>query len=218
MLAGDRTSVSVRPNQCLAWRDASQRAGVRWATASLFRRAMPGSTSARVLLHRHAQPTAGFHHRENRRDFRSGLRAAHMQPVLAPQRHRAHRVLRQSCWTAPLPRSRNSAAASATDSGCTPTALPSALFGNTFWTKRQALLANLLAPNSSACSRREARRSSTLNCCCRASRSTRNNASMRVTISTAAPSCGFTFTASTNLRRACAQQPTCTSFGPPTSS
>src|ERR1700681_2303432 len=44
-------------------------------------------------------------------------------------------------------------------------------------------------------------------------RSTRNKASMRVTMLIASPSCGFSFTASTNLRRACAQQPTCTIFG-----
>jgi hypothetical protein len=39
-----------------------------------------------------------------------------------------------------------------------------------------------------------------------------------VIIFAASISCLLTVTASTNFRRACAQQPTCTSFGPPTRS
>ncbi len=106
------------------------------------------------------------------------------------------------CWTTPPRRNRNTVVASATCligrsqlapacSSATWSSLASRIFVVNLGSprfgilaaQRQAFLyAHLLLPRS---------------------RSTKNNASMRVTILMASPSFGFTFTASTNLRREC---------------
>ena len=75
-------------------RAADQLAGVRLATCSAFGGPVP-ATRRRDILLPVRQPTARFHHRENRRDFRARLHASHVQPVLAAECYRAHRVLRQ---------------------------------------------------------------------------------------------------------------------------
>ena len=54
-----------------------------------------GQHGEQIAFHRDTQAAAGFDHRENRRNLRSGLRATHVQPVLAAQRDWAHGVLGQ---------------------------------------------------------------------------------------------------------------------------
>src|ERR1043166_937416 len=54
-----------------------------------------GQHGSEVAFDRHAEAAAGFHDRKDRGDFRSSLRAAHMQPVLASGGYGPHRVLRQ---------------------------------------------------------------------------------------------------------------------------
>jgi hypothetical protein len=43
----------------------------------------PGENRGKVLAHRDLQPTAAFHDRENRRNLRSRLWAADVQPILS---------------------------------------------------------------------------------------------------------------------------------------
>jgi hypothetical protein len=55
----------------------------------------PGENRGKVIAHRDLQPTAAFHDRENRRNLRSRLWAADVQPVLSTKSYRTHGVLRQ---------------------------------------------------------------------------------------------------------------------------
>ena len=43
----------------------------------------PGENPGKVIAHRDLQPTAAFHDRENRRNLRSRLWAADVQPILS---------------------------------------------------------------------------------------------------------------------------------------
>jgi hypothetical protein len=43
----------------------------------------PGENRGKVMAHRDLQPTAAFHDRENRRNLRSCLWAADLQPILS---------------------------------------------------------------------------------------------------------------------------------------
>jgi hypothetical protein len=43
----------------------------------------PGENREEVIAHRDLQPTAAFHDRENRRNFRCRLWAANVQPILS---------------------------------------------------------------------------------------------------------------------------------------
>jgi hypothetical protein len=43
----------------------------------------PGENRGKVIAHRDLQPTAAFHERENRRNLRSRLWAADVQPILS---------------------------------------------------------------------------------------------------------------------------------------
>jgi hypothetical protein len=43
----------------------------------------PGENRGKVIAHRDLQPTAAFHDRENRRNLRSRLWAADVQPILS---------------------------------------------------------------------------------------------------------------------------------------
>jgi hypothetical protein len=90
-MRGHCFGVTVRRNQAIQAR-GNQRAGVRLATSERVLRFSPGSEAA---FDRHAEAAAGFHDRKDRGDFRSSLRAAHMQPVLASEAYGPHRVLRQ---------------------------------------------------------------------------------------------------------------------------
>ncbi len=55
----------------------------------------PGENRGKVIAHRDLQPTAAFHDRENRRNLRSRLWAADVQPILSTKSYRTHGVLRQ---------------------------------------------------------------------------------------------------------------------------
>ncbi len=55
----------------------------------------PGENGGKVIAHRDLQPTAAFHDRENRRNLRSRLWAADVQPILSTKSYRTHGVLRQ---------------------------------------------------------------------------------------------------------------------------
>jgi len=55
----------------------------------------PGENRGKVIAHRDLHPTAAFHDRENRRNLRSRLWAADVQPVLSTQSHGTHRVFRK---------------------------------------------------------------------------------------------------------------------------
>jgi hypothetical protein len=48
-----------------------------------------------VLLNRHTPPAARLNHGQYCSHFGASLRAAHVQPVLAPERNGSHRVFRQ---------------------------------------------------------------------------------------------------------------------------
>ena len=54
----------------------------------------PGENRGKVIAHRDLQPTAAFHDRENRRNLRSRLWAADVQPI-PTESCGTHRVLRQ---------------------------------------------------------------------------------------------------------------------------
>jgi len=54
----------------------------------------PGENRGKVIAHRDLQPTAAFHDRENRRNLRSRLWAADVQPI-STKSYRTHGVLRQ---------------------------------------------------------------------------------------------------------------------------
>ena len=55
----------------------------------------PGENRGKVIAHRNLQPSAAFHDRENRRNFRPGQWTADVQPVLSTQSHGTHRVFRK---------------------------------------------------------------------------------------------------------------------------
>jgi len=55
----------------------------------------PGENRGKVIAHRDLQPTAAFHDRENRRNLRSRLGAADVQPILSTNSDRTHGILRQ---------------------------------------------------------------------------------------------------------------------------
>ena len=55
----------------------------------------PGENRGEVIAHRDLQPTAAFHDRENRRNLRSRLWAADVQPILSTKSYRTHGILRQ---------------------------------------------------------------------------------------------------------------------------
>ena len=55
----------------------------------------PGENRGKVIAHRDLQPTAAFRHRENRRNLRSRLWTADVQPILSTKSYRKHGVLRQ---------------------------------------------------------------------------------------------------------------------------
>jgi hypothetical protein len=55
----------------------------------------PGENRGKVIAHRGLQPTAAFYDRENRRNFRSRLWTADVQPILTTKSYRRHGVLRQ---------------------------------------------------------------------------------------------------------------------------
>ena len=80
-------------DQLLPAKPADQRAGVERATSERVRRFSPGNTAS--YLHGRTESAAGFHHRETRRHFRAGLRAASAQAVLASERYGPRRVLGQ---------------------------------------------------------------------------------------------------------------------------
>ncbi len=46
----------------------------------------PGENPSQIVAHWEFQPAAAFHHRKNRRNLRSRLRAADMQPILVAER------------------------------------------------------------------------------------------------------------------------------------
>ena len=48
-----------------------------------------------IIAHGKLQPPAAFHHREDRCDLRSRLRASHVYPVFSTDGDRPHGVLRQ---------------------------------------------------------------------------------------------------------------------------
>ena len=54
-----------------------------------------GKNRSQIVAHWEFQSTAAFHHRKNRCDLRSRLRAADVDPVLSAESYGAHRVLRQ---------------------------------------------------------------------------------------------------------------------------
>ena len=54
-----------------------------------------GENHGKVIAHRDLQSTAAFHDRENRRNLRSRLWAADVQPVLSTKSYRTHGVLCQ---------------------------------------------------------------------------------------------------------------------------
>ena len=54
-----------------------------------------GEDRGKVIARRDVQPTAAFHDRENRRNLRSRLWAADVQPILPTKSYRTHGVLRQ---------------------------------------------------------------------------------------------------------------------------
>ncbi len=60
----------------------------------------PGENRGKVIAHRDLQPTAAFDDRENRRNLRSRLWAADVQPILSTQCHGTHGVLRQVSYLA----------------------------------------------------------------------------------------------------------------------
>ena len=55
----------------------------------------PGENRRKVVAHRDFQPAAAFHYRENRRNLRSRLWAADVQPIPSTKNYRTHGVLRQ---------------------------------------------------------------------------------------------------------------------------
>jgi hypothetical protein len=55
----------------------------------------PGENRGKVIAHRDLKPTAALHDRENRRNLRSRLWAADVQPILSTKSYRTHGVLRQ---------------------------------------------------------------------------------------------------------------------------
>jgi hypothetical protein len=54
-----------------------------------------GKNRGKVITHRKFQPAAAFHDGENRRNLRSRLWAADVQPILSTKSYRTHGVLRQ---------------------------------------------------------------------------------------------------------------------------
>src|ERR1035438_4672800 len=54
-----------------------------------------GKNRRQIVAHREFQPPAAFHDRENRRNLRSRLWAADVQPILSTKSYRTHGVLRQ---------------------------------------------------------------------------------------------------------------------------
>ena len=54
-----------------------------------------GENRGKVIAHRDLQPTAAFYDREDRRDLRSRLWAADVQPILSTKSYRTHGILRQ---------------------------------------------------------------------------------------------------------------------------
>ena len=54
-----------------------------------------GKYRRQVVANGDSQPTAAFHDRENRRNLRSSLWAADVQPILSTKSYRKHEVLRQ---------------------------------------------------------------------------------------------------------------------------
>jgi len=54
-----------------------------------------GENRGKVIAHRDLQPAAAFHDRENRRNLRSRLWAADVDPILSTKSYRRHGVLRQ---------------------------------------------------------------------------------------------------------------------------
>jgi hypothetical protein len=54
-----------------------------------------GENRRKVVARRDLQPAAAFNHRENRRNLRSRLWAADVQPILSTKSYRTHGVLRQ---------------------------------------------------------------------------------------------------------------------------
>jgi hypothetical protein len=55
----------------------------------------PGENCGQIISHTKFQPSASFHDRENRRNLRSRLWTADVQPILSTKSHRTHGVLRQ---------------------------------------------------------------------------------------------------------------------------
>src|SRR5271169_1924731 len=53
----------------------------------------PGENPGKVIVHWDLQPTAAFHDRENRRNLRSRLWTADVDPVLPAQSHGTHGIL-----------------------------------------------------------------------------------------------------------------------------
>src|SRR5258706_5121084 len=88
------STVSVRPTQVLvAGSGPAGRGQVSHFREIPARHA--GQYGEQIVFDGYAQAAAGFHDRENRGDFGTGLRAAYVQPVLAAQSHRTHGVLGQ---------------------------------------------------------------------------------------------------------------------------
>jgi hypothetical protein len=50
----------------------------------------PGENRGKIVAHRNVQPTAAFHHRENRCNLRSCLWTTDVYPVLSTQSHGTH--------------------------------------------------------------------------------------------------------------------------------
>jgi hypothetical protein len=55
----------------------------------------PGENRGKIVAHGDFQPTTTLHDRENRRNFRSRLWTADVQPILPTESHGTHRILRQ---------------------------------------------------------------------------------------------------------------------------
>ena len=55
----------------------------------------PGENRSQIVAHGEFQPAAAFHDRENRRNLRTRLWTADVDPVLSTQCHWAHGILRQ---------------------------------------------------------------------------------------------------------------------------
>jgi len=55
----------------------------------------PGENRRQIVAHPKFQPATAFHDREKRRNLRSRLWAADVQPILSTKSHRTHGILRK---------------------------------------------------------------------------------------------------------------------------